>query len=112
LEFLWQNAEMPRSVKYSLRRCAEILQASLPSGSTAAQKAQSFLDELLRTIRRLDWYNFFMSEDETNIRLLRREELLLLLDVLLSETHELHHVITDNFLSHQSIISDPEPTLF
>ena len=30
LEFLWQNAEMPRSVTYSLRRCAEILQASLP----------------------------------------------------------------------------------
>jgi uncharacterized circularly permuted ATP-grasp superfamily protein/uncharacterized alpha-E superfamily protein len=112
LEFLWQNAEMPRSVKYSLRRCAEILQASLPSGSPTAQKAQSFLDELLRTIRRLDWYNFFMSEDETNIRLLRREELLALLDVLLSETQELHNVITDNFLSHQSIISDPEPTLF
>ena len=35
-----------------------------------------------------------------------------LLDVLLSETQGLHHVITDNFLSHQSIISDPEPTLF
>jgi uncharacterized alpha-E superfamily protein len=112
LEFLWQNAEMPRSVKYSLRRCAEILQASLPTGSPTAQKAQSFLDELLRTIRRLDWYNFFVSEDETNIRLLRREDLLVLLDILLAETHELHHVITDNFLSHQSIISDPEPTLF
>jgi uncharacterized alpha-E superfamily protein len=112
LEFLWQNAEMPRSVKYSLRRCAEILQATLPSNSPTAQKAQSFLEELLRTLRRLDWYNFFMSEDETNIRLLRRDELLLLLDVLLAETKELHHVITDNFLSHQSIISDPEPTLF
>ncbi len=112
LEFLWQNAEMPRSVKFSLRRCAEILQASLPTNSPTAQKAQSFLDELLRTIRRLDWYNFFISEDEANIRLLRREELLSLLDVLLAETQEIHHVITDNFLSHQSIISDPEPTLF
>ncbi|MBV9105594.1 MAG: circularly permuted type 2 ATP-grasp protein, partial [Verrucomicrobia bacterium] len=68
LEFLWQNSEMPRSVQYSLRRCAEILQASLPSGSSTAQKAQSFLEELLRTIRRLDWYNYFMSEDESNIR--------------------------------------------
>jgi uncharacterized circularly permuted ATP-grasp superfamily protein/uncharacterized alpha-E superfamily protein len=112
LEFLWQNAEMPRSVKYSLRRCAEILQASLPGGSPTAQKAQTFLEELLRTIRRLDWYSFFISEDESNIRLLRREELLALLDVLLSETQELHNVVTDNFLSHQSIISDPEPTLF
>src|SRR5207249_2220439 len=112
LEFLWQNAEMPRSVKYSLRRCAEILQASLPGSSQAAQTAQSFLEELLRTIRRLDWYDFFTSDDETSIRLLRREELLSLLDELLSETMELHHVITDNFLSHQSIISEPEPTLF
>ncbi|MBV9643151.1 MAG: circularly permuted type 2 ATP-grasp protein [Verrucomicrobia bacterium] len=112
LEFLWQNSEMPRSVQYSLRRCAEILQASLPSGSSTAQKAQSFLEELLRTIRRLDWYNYFMSEDESNIRLLRREELLSVLEILLRETLQLHHVITDNFLSHQSIISDPEPTLF
>jgi uncharacterized circularly permuted ATP-grasp superfamily protein/uncharacterized alpha-E superfamily protein len=112
LEFLWQNQEMPRSVLYSLKRCAEILQASLPSSSQTAQQAQSFLEELLRRIRRLDWYNFFVSEDDANIRLLRREELLLHLDLLLSETLELHTVITDNFLSHQSIISDPEPTLF
>jgi uncharacterized alpha-E superfamily protein len=112
LEFLWQNAEMPRSVTYSLRRCAELLQASLPNSSPTAQKAQSFLEELLRTIRRVDWYNFFINENEINFRLLRHEELLALLDDLLSETHGLHHVITDNFLSHQSIISDPEPTLF
>ncbi len=112
LEFLWQNAEMPRSVQFSLQRCGEILQASLPSTSQTAQQAQFFLEEFIRRIRRLDWYNFFLSEDEANIRLLRREELLLHLDLLLSETLELHHVITDNFLSHQSIISDPEPTLF
>jgi uncharacterized circularly permuted ATP-grasp superfamily protein/uncharacterized alpha-E superfamily protein len=112
LEFLWQNAEMPRSVTYSLRRCAELLQASLPNSSPTAQKAQSFLDELLRTIRRVDWYNFFINENEISFRLLRHEELLALLDELLFETHGLHHVITDNFLSHQSIISDPEPTLF
>jgi hypothetical protein len=31
---------------------------------------------------------------------------------LLWETQGLHHVITDNFLSHQNIILDPEPTLF
>ncbi len=112
LEFLWQNAEMPRSVTYSLRRCAELLQASLPSVSPTAQKAQSFLEELLRTIRRVDWYNFFVNEDEISFRLLRHEELLALLDELLSETQGLHHVIFDSFLSHQSIISDPEPTLF
>ncbi|HKM57537.1 MAG TPA: circularly permuted type 2 ATP-grasp protein [Chthoniobacterales bacterium] len=112
LEFLWQNAEMPRSVHFALKRCAEILQASLPSTSQPAQQAQSFLEELLRRIRRLDWYTFFLNQDEANIRLLRREELQLQLDLLLSETLELHHVITDNFLSHQSIISDPEPTLF
>ena len=60
----------------------------------------------------MDWYNFFINEDEMNFRWLRHEELLALLDELLSETQGVHHVITDNFLSHQSIISDPEPTLF
>jgi uncharacterized alpha-E superfamily protein len=112
LEFLWQNAEMPRSVTYTLRRCAELLQASLPNTSPTAQKAQSFLDELLRTIRRVDWYNFFVNNDEMDFRLLRDQELLALLDELLSETQGVHYLITDNFLSHQSVISDPEPTLF
>jgi uncharacterized circularly permuted ATP-grasp superfamily protein/uncharacterized alpha-E superfamily protein len=112
LEFLWQNAEMPRSVTYTLRRCAELLQASLPNTSPTAQKAQSFLDELLRTIRRVDWYNFFVNKDEMNFRLLRDQELLALLDELLSETQGVHYLITDSFLSHQSVISDPEPTLF
>jgi uncharacterized circularly permuted ATP-grasp superfamily protein/uncharacterized alpha-E superfamily protein len=112
LEFLWQNAEMPRSVTYCLQRCRDLLEAALPEGSATAQKAQQFLEELLRTIRRLDWYVFFLNNDETNIRLLRRDELLAQLDELIWETMGLHHVITDNFLSHQNIISEPEPTLF
>jgi uncharacterized alpha-E superfamily protein len=112
LEFLWQNAEMPRSVTYSLQRCADLLQAALPKGSETAQKAQLFLEELLRTIRRLDWYVFFVNDGEATFQLLRRDELLSLLDDLLWETQGLHHVITDNFLSHQNIILDPEPTLF
>ena len=112
LEFLWQNAEMPRSVTYCLKRCADLLQAALPKGSETAQKAQLFLEELLRTIRRQDWYVFFANDGESNFQLLRRDELLSLLDDLLWETEGLHHVITDNFLSHQNIILDPEPTLF
>jgi uncharacterized circularly permuted ATP-grasp superfamily protein/uncharacterized alpha-E superfamily protein len=112
LEFLWQNAEMPRSVTYCLKRCEDLLGAALPEGSPTAQKALQFLEELLRTIRRLDWYVFFLNNDETNIKLLRRDELLAQLDELIWETMGVHHVITDNFLSHQTIISDPEPTLF
>jgi uncharacterized circularly permuted ATP-grasp superfamily protein/uncharacterized alpha-E superfamily protein len=112
LEFLWQNAEMPRSVTYCLKRCEDLLEAALPKGSPTAQKALQFLEELLRTIRRLDWYVFFLNNDETNSRLLRRDELLAQLDELIWETMGVHHVITDNFLSHQIIISDPEPTLF
>jgi uncharacterized alpha-E superfamily protein len=112
LEFLWQNPEMPRSVTYCLGRCAELLRASLPRASASADQAQTFLDQLLRHIRRLDWYSFFVNHEESNIRLLHREQLLPLLAELLAETQELHHVISDNFLSHQSIISAPEPTLF
>jgi len=112
LEFLWQNAEMPRSVTYCLQRCADLLQAALPKGSAPAQKANLFLEELLRTIRRLDWYAFFVNNDEANIGLLRQDELLSLLDDLLWETEGIHYLITDNFLSHQNIILAPEPTLF
>jgi uncharacterized alpha-E superfamily protein len=112
LEFLWQNAEMPRSVTYSLQRCAELLRAALPKGTETAQKAHLFIDELLKTIRRLDWYAFFVDDGESNLRLLLREELLSQLDDLLWETQGIHHLVTDHFLSHQNIISDPEPTLF
>jgi uncharacterized alpha-E superfamily protein len=103
---------MPRSVTYCLKRCEDLLEAALPEGSATAQKALQFLEELLRTIRRLDWYVFFLNNDDTNIRLLRRDELLAQLDDMIWETMGVHHVITDNFLSHQTIISDPEPTLF
>jgi hypothetical protein len=67
---------------------------------------------LLRTIRRLDWYAFFINNNEANIGLLHQDELLSLLDDLLWETQGIHYLITDNFLSHQNIILDPEPTLF
>jgi uncharacterized circularly permuted ATP-grasp superfamily protein/uncharacterized alpha-E superfamily protein len=112
LEFLWQNPEMPRSVAYSLGRCADLLRASLPASSSTAEHAQTFLDGLLRSIRRIDWYSYFVSHEESKISLLHHEELLDLLADLLSETQELHNVITDNFLSHQSIIAAPDPTLF
>ncbi|MGA8655369.1 MAG: circularly permuted type 2 ATP-grasp protein [Chthoniobacterales bacterium] len=115
LEFLWQNREFPRSVTHCLQRCTELLNASLSVSSPNAQGALNFLYDLLRKIRRLDWYAFFanvVNVEEAETRVLQEEELLALVKTLSAATHDVHHVITDNFLNHQNIISDPEPTLF
>jgi uncharacterized alpha-E superfamily protein len=112
LEFLWQNPAMPRSVMYSLERCTMLLSASLPKNSPQASVALNFLQDLVRQVRRLDWYSFFLESDESPGRVLQADELVALTNRLFDEIEQVHYVIADNFLTHQSIISEPEPTLF
>ena len=112
LEFLWQNAAMPRSVMYSLQQCTSILSTSLPKNSPPATAALNFLQDLVRQVRRLDWYSFFLELEESPDRVLQADELVALTDHLFAQIEQLHYVIADNFLNHQSIISEPEPTLF
>ena len=114
LEFLWQNREFPRSVTHCLQRCTELLNASLPVNSPSAESALSFLHDLLRRIRRLDWYLFFGNgnAEEAETLILEGKELLAVVKALCAATQDVHDVISDNFLNHQNIISDPEPTLF
>jgi uncharacterized alpha-E superfamily protein len=114
LEFLWQNREFPRSVTHCLQRCTELLSASLPVSSPNAESALNILYDLLRRIRRLDWYLFFTNGnvEEAEPRILEGEGLQALVKALCVSTQDVHDVISDNFLNHQNIISDPEPTLF
>jgi uncharacterized alpha-E superfamily protein len=112
LEFLWQNPAMPRSVMYALERCTTLLSASLPKNSTQASAALNLLQDLVRQIRRLDWYSFFLESEESPGLVLQADELVALTNRLFDEIEQVHFVIADNFLTHQSIISEPEPTLF
>jgi uncharacterized circularly permuted ATP-grasp superfamily protein/uncharacterized alpha-E superfamily protein len=112
LEFLWQNPAMPRSVMHSLECCTALLSASLPKNSPQASVALNFLQDLVRQVRRLDWYSFFLESDESPGRVLQADELVALTNRLFDEIEQVHYVIADNFLTHQSIISEPEPTLF
>ncbi|MBV9391964.1 MAG: circularly permuted type 2 ATP-grasp protein [Verrucomicrobia bacterium] len=112
LEFLWQNAQMPRSITFCLRRCAELLAASLPETSLSTQTALGFLEEFAKKVLRVDFYCFFSNSEEEEMLLVRKDELISHLDELVYETRKLNGVITDNFLSHQNVISRPEPTLF
>jgi uncharacterized circularly permuted ATP-grasp superfamily protein/uncharacterized alpha-E superfamily protein len=110
--FLWQNSEMPRSVMYCLQQCAKLLAASLPAGSSNAESGLTYLHGIIRQLRRLDWYAFFVSDAEDTEQLVQSDELVALIGNLLDQIQELHQVITDHLLSHQRIISEPEPTLF
>jgi uncharacterized circularly permuted ATP-grasp superfamily protein/uncharacterized alpha-E superfamily protein len=110
--FLWQNSELPRSVMFCLQRCAHLLEASLPAVSSNAESGLTYLQGIIQQVRRLDWYAFFISEAEDTEQLVQSDELVALIGRLLDRIQELHHVITDHLLSHQSIISEPEPTLF
>ncbi len=111
LELLWQNKELSRSVTWCLNRCADLLRTSLPPNSQTAAVALNFLEALRQRIRRIDWYNFFVGAEDSGIRVVHEEQLVELLQVLLSDTGQVHHVIADNFLNHQGTISDPEPML-
>jgi uncharacterized circularly permuted ATP-grasp superfamily protein/uncharacterized alpha-E superfamily protein len=99
LELVWQNAAMPRSVASALERSAELIRASLPESSEPGQTAIRFIDKLLLSIRRLDWYSYFGTGQE--IELLRKDALLEQLSYLLSETQKAHHVVADSFLNQR-----------
>jgi uncharacterized circularly permuted ATP-grasp superfamily protein/uncharacterized alpha-E superfamily protein len=101
LELVWQNAAMPRSVASALERSAELIRASLPENSEPGQTAIRFIDKLLLSIRRLDWYSYFGTGQE--IELLRKDALLEQLSYLLSETQKAHHVVTDSFLNQRAV---------
>jgi uncharacterized alpha-E superfamily protein len=101
LELVWQNAAMPRSVASALERSAELIRASLPESSEPGQTAIRFIDKLLVSIRRLDWYSYFGTGQE--IELLRKDALLEQLSYLLSETQKAHHVVTDSFLNQRAV---------
>jgi uncharacterized circularly permuted ATP-grasp superfamily protein/uncharacterized alpha-E superfamily protein len=110
--FLWQNSEMPRSIMFCLQRCTQLLAASLPVGSSNAESGLTYLHGLTRQLRRVDWYSFFASDIEDAEQLVRSDDLVAQIGRLSDQIQELHQVITDHLLSHQRIISDPEPTLF
>jgi uncharacterized circularly permuted ATP-grasp superfamily protein/uncharacterized alpha-E superfamily protein len=110
--FLWQNSEMPRSVMFCLQNCSRLLAASLPAASANAESGLTYLQGIIRQVRRLDWYAFFISDVEDTELVVQSDELVALIGELLDRIQELHHVVTDHLLSHQSIISEPEPMLF
>jgi uncharacterized circularly permuted ATP-grasp superfamily protein/uncharacterized alpha-E superfamily protein len=110
--FLWQNSEMPRSVMFCLQQCAKLLAASLPASSSNAESGLTYLHGIIRQLRRIDWYAFFVSDPEDAEQVVQSDELVALIGNLLDQIQELHQVITDHLLSHQRIISEPEPTLF
>jgi uncharacterized circularly permuted ATP-grasp superfamily protein/uncharacterized alpha-E superfamily protein len=111
LELLWQNKELSRSVTWCLSRCADLLSASLPPNSSIASGALNFIDDLRQRIRRVDFYAFFGSVEENDLRVLHEDELMAVIQALLFDTGQVHHVIADNFLNHQTAITEPEPTL-
>ena len=110
-ELIWQNREMPKSVIFCLERCASLVEASLPRASRAAQVTLEFIENLVQRIRGIDWYRYFPQGSEAEIRVARRAELAELRELvydLLSSVRELHVIISDNFLSHQSTVANQE----
>jgi uncharacterized circularly permuted ATP-grasp superfamily protein/uncharacterized alpha-E superfamily protein len=110
-ELIWQNREMPKSVIFCLERCASLVEASLPTASRPAQVTLEFIENLVRQIRGVDWYRYFPQWADTEIRVTQRTELTELRELvhdLLSSVRELHVIISDNFLNHQSTVATQE----
>lgn len=120
LEILWQNTQAPRSVLRCLQRCARQLQESSPTATPGTTKALTAIEELIRKIKRIDWSLYIRSQedDESPVKKSgagksgKTGGLESLLGQLLDSTLEIHHLISDAFLSHQAQITQtaqPQP---
>ncbi len=113
LEMFWQNTESPRSVMRCLSRCASLLRESSPSESGGLAKTLTAIEDLVHRIKRIDWQDFVrrsVEEDAPRAEVNPGGEfpsgaLTPLLTNLLNAITDLHHVISDGFLSHQAYIA-------
>src|SRR5262249_46783448 len=64
LEFLWQNAALPRSVRFCLDQCSSLVAGLGPNNALANEQVALFFAELTRAVLRVDWYSFFSPEEE------------------------------------------------
>jgi uncharacterized alpha-E superfamily protein len=115
LEFLWQNAALPRSVRFCLDQSSLLIAGLGPNSILANERVALFFTELNRAVLRVDWYSFFSPEEELAEGITtteRDKELVQQSTELLEQLQRVHYVVADWFLSHQGVISDPEPTLF
>ena len=117
LEMLWQNSEAPRSVMRCLLKCTSLLRESSPAESAGLARTLAAIEELVHKIKRLDWQDFVLRTVEEDAP--RPEvdpaapsgSLTPLLTNLLGAITDLHHVISDGFLSHQAYITGEVQTV-
>lgn len=119
LEILWQNTQAPRSVLRCLQRCARLLMESSPAdgASLGTTNALTAIEELIQRIKRIDWSLYVRDEEEDEPEAgktgakeagsveEKTGKLGPLLTELLDSTLEIHHLISDAFLSHQAQIT-------
>lgn len=119
LELLWQHPEVPRSVLQCLTHCTRLLGESASRDSTGAAKTLDGIEALIHKIRRVDWGEYLgrpADEDsqhvETGVTVAREPgetgspALGALLTELVASTLNIHHLISDGFLSHQAYIAE------
>jgi len=121
LEILWQNSQAPRSVLRCLQRCARLLHESSPSDTLGTTTARAAIEALIDKIKRINWALYIPSQDDDEESPARKTavakkektgELGPLLTELLDSTLDIHHLISDGFLSHQAQISQAVQPVF
>ena len=112
LELLWQNREAPRSVIRCISKCALLLTESSPPDTSGAKRALDALEALKCRINRIKWSAYLprsaddeLPTTEPSKTELPSHQLKPLLAELLASTLEIHHLISDGFLSHQGNIA-------
>jgi uncharacterized circularly permuted ATP-grasp superfamily protein/uncharacterized alpha-E superfamily protein len=108
LEFLWQNAQAPRSVTRCLHRCATLLRESAAADTPGTRHSLGAIDELTSKIEQVNWAPLVAAPaaavaapfENANGTLISA-----VLNDLINATMNIHNAISDGFLSHQTSIT-------
>ena len=117
LRILWNHPDAPRSVLFSLHRCAAIIK---PAPASVSDRTSRHLEQLIEDIQNTDWAHYFAIRPEDTVDLeeaegynrakaaemgARATQLGNHLESLLLRIMHTHDLVSDAFLTHQESIS-------
>lgn len=119
LAMLWEHPTVPRSVRFCLDQCADLLQDPGWANNRAVRKTLHEIESLRATLQHTDWADLVLEASAylregsaSSAKPGERPELVEHSEKLFAKVLQMHDLVADGFLNHQIYLrEEPHPLL-